>query len=160
MSLLAALANPDSYVNPNGAQRSSDSMVAREFDNRTSLIVDPPDVASARHQSRDRDVWVDLWRMPADGGEPTKVTSSDAVCTAPSWSADGTTLAFLRRAQPAGTNSLLHCIAAGGGVARAVDSDFDRHSSIDPVRRRYPIPRDGCWTAASSTLLKIAATSA
>lgn len=40
---LAALANPDRYVNPNGAQRSSDAMVEREFDNRTSLIVDPPD---------------------------------------------------------------------------------------------------------------------
>src|SRR5262245_11014516 len=40
---LAALANPDRFVNPKGAQRSSDAMVAREFDNRTSLIIDPPD---------------------------------------------------------------------------------------------------------------------
>src|SRR5262249_39892097 len=40
---LAALANPESYRNPNGANRSSAFMVEREFDNRTSLIVDPPD---------------------------------------------------------------------------------------------------------------------
>jgi|SRR2546425_2401672 hypothetical protein len=40
---LAVLANPDRYVNPRGAQRTSVYMVEREFDNRTSLIVDPPD---------------------------------------------------------------------------------------------------------------------
>ena len=40
---LAALANPESYRSPNGANRSSAYMVEREFDNRTSLIVDPPD---------------------------------------------------------------------------------------------------------------------
>jgi hypothetical protein len=40
---LAALANPDQFRNPNGANRSSAYMVEREFDNRTSLIVDPPD---------------------------------------------------------------------------------------------------------------------
>jgi hypothetical protein len=40
---LAALANPEQYRNPNGANRSSAFMVEREFDNRTSLVVDPPD---------------------------------------------------------------------------------------------------------------------
>ncbi len=40
---LTALANPDAYRNPNGANRSSAYMVERQFDNRTSLIVDPPD---------------------------------------------------------------------------------------------------------------------
>jgi len=40
---LTALANPEHYRNPNGANRSSAFMVEREFDNRTSLIVDPPD---------------------------------------------------------------------------------------------------------------------
>ncbi len=39
---LAALANPQRFRNPN-ATNSSSSMVPREFDNRTSLIVDPPD---------------------------------------------------------------------------------------------------------------------
>lgn len=40
---LAALANPEHFRNPNGANRSSAYMIEREFDNRTSLIVDPPD---------------------------------------------------------------------------------------------------------------------
>jgi hypothetical protein len=40
---LAALANLEHFRNPNGANRSSAMMIEREFDNRTSLIVDPPD---------------------------------------------------------------------------------------------------------------------
>ena len=40
---LAALANPDQYKNPNGANRSAAGMEKREFDRRTSLIVDPGD---------------------------------------------------------------------------------------------------------------------
>src|SRR5579859_7129908 len=39
---LAALANPDRFSNPN-ATCKSDSTPDREFDNRTSLIIDPPD---------------------------------------------------------------------------------------------------------------------
>ncbi len=39
---LAALANPEQFKNPN-ATGSSAAMVEREFDNRTSLIVDPSD---------------------------------------------------------------------------------------------------------------------
>ncbi len=39
---LAALANPQRFRNPN-ATNSAYSMVPREFDNRTSLIVNPPD---------------------------------------------------------------------------------------------------------------------
>jgi len=38
---LAALSNPDTYKNPNATGDSS--LVDREFDNRTSLIIDPPD---------------------------------------------------------------------------------------------------------------------
>ena len=40
---LTALADPEAFRNPRGANRSSNFMVEREFDNRTSLIVDPPD---------------------------------------------------------------------------------------------------------------------
>ena len=39
---LALLANPDRYRNP-GSTGGTDGMVEREFDNRTSLINDPPD---------------------------------------------------------------------------------------------------------------------
>jgi hypothetical protein len=39
---LAALSNPEHYRNPNATGGAAD-MIEREFDNRTSLIVDPPD---------------------------------------------------------------------------------------------------------------------
>lgn len=38
-----ALDNPDSFISPNGSNRSSAYMVPRVFDARTSLIIDPPD---------------------------------------------------------------------------------------------------------------------
>ena len=38
----ALLANPEHYKNPN-ATEGADDMIERKFDNRTSLIVDPPD---------------------------------------------------------------------------------------------------------------------
>jgi len=42
-AFLAAYANVDQYKNPNISTGGSEDMVDREFDNRTSLIVDPPD---------------------------------------------------------------------------------------------------------------------
>ena len=42
-AFLAAFANVEQYKNPNISTGSSLEMVAREFDHRTSLIVDPPD---------------------------------------------------------------------------------------------------------------------
>jgi hypothetical protein len=40
---LAALANPEQYRSPNGSNRSAAYLVPREFEHRTSLIVDPAD---------------------------------------------------------------------------------------------------------------------
>jgi hypothetical protein len=42
-AFLAAFANVEQYKNPNISTGGSLEMVEREFDNRTSLIVDPPD---------------------------------------------------------------------------------------------------------------------
>jgi len=42
-AFLAAYANVDQYKNPNISTGGSEDMVVRDFDNRTSLIVDPPD---------------------------------------------------------------------------------------------------------------------
>jgi len=42
-AFLAAYANVDQYKNPNISTGGAEDMVDREFDNRTSLIVDPPD---------------------------------------------------------------------------------------------------------------------
>jgi len=103
--------------------------------------------ASARHPERDRDVWTDIWRLPASGGEATRLTATDAICAAPSWSPDGTTIAFLRRASAAGTNALLYVVNADGLAVRAVDRDFDRHCSVGSGAPGIPDPpqwlRDG-----------------
>ncbi len=85
---------------------------------------------SARHERRDRDVLTNVWTLPAEGGDPLRLTSTDGICSAPAWSPDGSTLAFLRRAQSAGTNAVLCVIAAGGGTLRFVDPVFDRHAAI------------------------------
>jgi hypothetical protein len=42
-AFLAAYANVEQYKNPNISTGGSSEMIEREFDNRTSLIVDPPD---------------------------------------------------------------------------------------------------------------------
>src|SRR5437899_252651 len=42
-AFLAAFGNVEQYKNPTKSTGSSFDMVEREFDNRTSLIVDPPD---------------------------------------------------------------------------------------------------------------------
>ena len=57
-AFLAAYANVDQYKNPNISVGSSIEMVEREFDNRTSLIVDPPDgkIPPLTPQGRQRQV--------------------------------------------------------------------------------------------------------
>jgi hypothetical protein len=52
---LALLANPDRYTNPN-VTGSVTAMVERQLDNRTSLVVDPPDgkIPSFTPQARER----------------------------------------------------------------------------------------------------------
>jgi hypothetical protein len=40
---LTALANPDQYRSQNGSNRSAAYLIPREFEHRTSLIIDPPD---------------------------------------------------------------------------------------------------------------------
>ena len=64
---LAALANPEQYKNPN-ATGSSAAMVEREFDNRTSLIVDPPD---GKNSSADAGGAAEKGRAVRCGGWPT-----------------------------------------------------------------------------------------
>jgi hypothetical protein len=53
---LAALSNPERYKNPNGSGRNAVWMVPREFNNRTSLIVDPPNgkIPTQTPQARER----------------------------------------------------------------------------------------------------------
>ena len=63
----AVLANPDRYTNPNSTHGATD-MVDLEFDNRTSLIVDPPDgrIPVLTAEGRNRQVAVNAaFRRPS-----------------------------------------------------------------------------------------------
>ena len=51
---------------------------------------------SGRHETWDLDGAVDLWTIAADGsGEPQRLTDTKSAYSAPSWSPDGTRLAYL-----------------------------------------------------------------
>jgi hypothetical protein len=67
-AFLAAFGNAEQYKNPNLSAGSSLEMVEREFDNRTSLIVDPPDgkVPALTPEARQRQASVEArQRLPA-----------------------------------------------------------------------------------------------
>ncbi|HTX62016.1 MAG TPA: hypothetical protein VMD28_00150, partial [Acidimicrobiales bacterium] len=58
--------------------------------------------ASGRHERWDRDFAVDLFTVASDGsGEPIRLTETAAAYSAPSWSPDGTRLAYLVEPTPA-----------------------------------------------------------
>jgi dipeptidyl aminopeptidase/acylaminoacyl peptidase len=50
---------------------------------------------SARHPDWDTDLFVDLFVVAADGGEPERLTATDGACWFASWSPDGTRIAYL-----------------------------------------------------------------
>ncbi len=53
--------------------------------------------ASARHETWDLDGAVDLWTIAADGsGDPERLTDTKAVFSLPSWSPDGSKIAYVR----------------------------------------------------------------
>jgi len=67
-AFLAAFANVEQYKNPNISTGSSLEMVEREFDNRTSLIMDPPDgkIPPLTPEGRERQAVVEAkQRLPA-----------------------------------------------------------------------------------------------
>lgn len=88
---------------------------------------------SARHEGRDRDHVSDLWVMPANGGEPLRVTRSTGPVSGPAWSPDGASLAYLghEHATGGGFNTKLWLIPADGIASpRCLTERFD-HTLVD-----------------------------
>ena len=84
--------------------------------------------ASARHDDRDYDNAVDLWRVPADGGEPKRLTDVAGPLNAPAFSPDSARIAYLgsRYLNEAGRNVRVFTLPATGGRPTCLTADLDR----------------------------------
>ena len=92
--------------------------------------------ASARHAARDDDDASDLWRVPAKGGTPQRLTATAGPVMLPAFSPDGRTVAFLARAalNAYGRNVQLFTVPADGGQATCLSSALDRSCGALHVR--------------------------
>ena len=69
-----------------------------------------------------------LWIVPSEGGEPRQFTYGDQSDSSPSWSPDGSTIAFLSNRNGNGKPSQIHLISFDGGEARkltSIDGEID-----------------------------------
>jgi dipeptidyl aminopeptidase/acylaminoacyl peptidase len=84
--------------------------------------------ASARHAARDDDDASDLWRVPAKGGDPQRLTATTGPVMLPAFAPDGRTIAFLARAglNAYGRNVQLFAVPSQGGQAVCLTSALDR----------------------------------
>ena len=60
----------------------------------------------------------DLWRVPATGGEPQRLTYADARDSKPSFSPDGSTIAFLSKRGEEAKGARVYLLRTAGGEAR------------------------------------------
>jgi dipeptidyl aminopeptidase/acylaminoacyl peptidase len=97
---------------------------------------------SARHDTRDRDGWTDVWSVAPIGGAATRLTPTDAEYFAPSWSPDGQSVALLASRYEAGGNATPHVVAATGGRPEPVDPTLDRQCGIGAQLSPSEAP---CW---------------
>src|SRR2546426_8113920 len=103
--------------------------------------------ASARHAARDDDDASDLWRVPAKGGTPQRLTATAGPVLLPSFSPDGRTIAYLTRPglNVYGRNVEVFTVPSGGGDAASISSALDRSCGALHVR---PL-----WSADSRSVL-------
>ena len=92
--------------------------------------------ASARHTTRDDDDASDLWRVPAKGGTPQRLTATTGPVMLPAFAPDGRTIAFLARAglNAYGRNVQLFTVPSDGGQATCLSSALDRSCGALHVR--------------------------
>ncbi len=60
-----------------------------------------------------------LWLVPVSGGEPRRLTTANTADTAPTWSPDGTRIAFLSK-RGDDENNALYVLPRGGGEAEKI----------------------------------------
>ncbi len=91
---------------------------------------------SARHAERDDDDASDLWRVPAKGGTPQRLTATTGPLLLPAFSPDGRTIAYLARPgrNAYGRNIRVFTIPSSGGDAVCLTSALDRSCGALHVR--------------------------
>ena len=108
--------------------------------------------ASARHEGRDTDIHTDLWKIPASGGRPQRLTETSGGCSAPSVSPDGQTIAHVHTPQwPA--NGTLRAVSIDATGIATIDPSFDRTTGVGsapgPVARPAWLPDGSLLSAAA-----------
>lgn len=86
--------------------------------------------ASARHDSWDLDLAVDLWSVAADGsGPPERLTTTGPAYSVPAWSPDGTRLAYMYSGAPMDGpwHGRLGVLDLATGAQTELSADFDRN---------------------------------
>jgi dipeptidyl aminopeptidase/acylaminoacyl peptidase len=98
--------------------------------------------AQARHDTWDEDRAVDLWRVEArPGAEPERLTTTGPIYGRPSWSPDGTTIAFhLGAPLDVPRHDQVGVIpAAGGGGETLLTASLDRQCAPFQAGTREPL---------------------
>jgi dipeptidyl aminopeptidase/acylaminoacyl peptidase len=94
--------------------------------------------ASGRHDTWDLDLIVDLWAVPASGdSEPERLTEHEGSYCLPSWSPDGTRIAFLRYSTPLDEprHAQLGVLDLESGNRTELSTDLDRNCNPYGVAR-------------------------
>src|SRR5438094_7931655 len=97
--------------------------------------------ASARHAERDDDDASDLWRVPAKGGTPQRLTATAGPVMLPAFSSDGRSIAYLARPgkNAYGRNVRLYVIPSDGGAAVCLTDGLDRSCGALHVRPAWSL---------------------
>jgi dipeptidyl aminopeptidase/acylaminoacyl peptidase len=97
-------------------------------------------ISAARHETWDLDRAVDLFAVAVDGGEPHRLTETGPSFRAPSWSPDGSRIAFVwgdPRSLP--RSAQIGVIDRAGGAHRFISLALDRNCAPFLVGAREPV---------------------
>jgi Tol biopolymer transport system component len=111
------------------SQRQSDS----DFPNPPQWSPDGKQIlfVSNRTKEPDSNTNTDLFVVPADGGEPKKLTTNEGPDQMPAWSPDGKSIVYVTSVEPKYLwfdQMKIATIPAGGGTPRILTSGLDRNT--------------------------------
>ena len=96
--------------------------------------------SAGRHETWDLDRALDIFTVDASGGEPRRLTATGPTFRGPSWSPDGSTIAFVwgdPRSLP--RSAQVGVVSSGGGVHRLLTTALDRNCAPLLLAAREPV---------------------